>query len=149
VCVCVDFGLWKQKTPEHDCPLQVKPIIDSIHNASKASCHPHRNLVVAERMVATKVKTDLTQSKRAKPLQWGFKLFVLAESSNRYTVDFALYAGKKDFHTGQGLSYDSVMSLLNRSYLGSGNSSCVSLTLLPPMHTSSTKNMHHRDKRKQ
>lgn len=55
-----------------------------------------------------------------KPTKWGFKLFVLAESSNGYTVDFSVYTGKNNIPTGQGLSYDSVMSLTDRKYLGSG-----------------------------
>ncbi|XP_060757078.1 piggyBac transposable element-derived protein 4 isoform X1 [Neoarius graeffei] len=110
----------RRGTPEHDCLFRVKPLMDVIRNASKAFYHPRRNLAVHERTVATKVNTGVTHSMKAKPTKWDFKLFVLADSSNGYTVEFALYTGKTNVHTGQGLSYDSVMSLMTRSCLGSG-----------------------------
>ena len=46
------------------------------------------------------------QYMKEKPTQWGFKLFVLADSSNGYTLDFSIYTGKHNFPTGQILSYD-------------------------------------------
>uniref|UniRef100_A0A3B3R6Z6 PiggyBac transposable element-derived protein domain-containing protein n=1 Tax=Paramormyrops kingsleyae TaxID=1676925 RepID=A0A3B3R6Z6_9TELE len=75
--------------------------------------HPRRNLAVDERMVACKAHTGMTQYMNAKPTKWGFKLFVLADSSNGYTMDFSVYTGKNNFPTGHGLSYDAVTSLLD------------------------------------
>ncbi|CAL1596266.1 unnamed protein product [Knipowitschia caucasica] len=71
-------------------------------------------------MVATKAHTGMTQYMKAKPTKWGFKLFVLADSFNGYTVDFVIYTGKSQFSSGVGLAYDSVMSLIKPSFLGSG-----------------------------
>ena len=62
----------------------------------------------------------MTQYMKVKPNKWGFKLFVLADSSNGYNVDFSVYTGKNNFPTGQYLSYVCVMSLIDRRYLGSG-----------------------------
>lgn len=47
-------------------------------------------------------------------------MFVHADSSNGYTVDFYLFAGKDNFPTAHGLSYDAVTSLLDCKLLGSG-----------------------------
>ncbi|XP_042612212.1 piggyBac transposable element-derived protein 4-like [Cyprinus carpio] len=44
----------------------------------------------------------------------------LEYSSNGYTVDFSVYTGKNSFPADRGLSYDAVMSLLDRKVLGSG-----------------------------
>ncbi|XP_035241192.1 piggyBac transposable element-derived protein 4-like [Anguilla anguilla] len=110
----------KRGTPQHDKLFRVRPLMDTIQHACKAFYHPRRNLAVDERMVATKAKTGMTQYMKEKPTKWGFKLFVLCDSSNGYTVDFAVYTGKNSFQTGQGLSYNSVMSLVNRAFLGSG-----------------------------
>ncbi|KAK0138817.1 PiggyBac transposable element-derived protein 4 [Merluccius polli] len=106
----------KRGTPEHDPLFQVKPLMDIIRTASQALYHPRRNLAVDNRLVATKAKTG--KYMKATPTKLGFKLFVLADSSNGYTVDFAVYTEKENFH--KRLSYDSVMSVMNLSYLGPG-----------------------------
>ncbi|XP_056092682.1 piggyBac transposable element-derived protein 4-like [Rhinichthys klamathensis goyatoka] len=110
----------KRGTPEHDRLFRVKPLMDTIRHACKAIYHPRRNLAVDERMVACKAHTGMTQYMKAKPTRWVFKLFVLADSSNGYTLDFSVYTGKNNFPTGHGLSYDAVTSLLDCKVLGSG-----------------------------
>ncbi|XP_039672070.1 piggyBac transposable element-derived protein 4-like [Perca fluviatilis] len=101
----------KRGTPEHDGLFQVKPLMGDIQNACKALYLPRKVLAVNERMITTKAKTV----KKAKRSKWGFKLFGLFDSSNGYTVDFSVYAGR---HVG--LSRTSVTSLVTRSCLGSG-----------------------------
>ncbi len=56
-----------------------------------------------------------------KPTKWGIKLWVLAESSNGYTVHFNVYIGKSQHEepSTHGLGYDVVMKLVN-PYLGQG-----------------------------
>ncbi|XP_067283810.1 piggyBac transposable element-derived protein 4-like [Pseudorasbora parva] len=110
----------KRGTPAYDRLFRLKPLLDDIKHACRAFYHPRQNLSVDERMVATKAHTGMTQYMKAKPTKWGFKLFVLADSSIGYTLDFAVYTGKSVFASGVGLAYDSVMSLMNKSSLGSG-----------------------------
>lgn len=97
-------------TSAHDGLFRLKPLMNTIQNACKAFYHPHRNIAVDQHMVACKGHT----------ISNDFKLFVLADSSNGYTLDFSVYTGKNNFPTVQGLSYDSVMSLIDIKYLGSG-----------------------------
>ncbi|XP_066538106.1 piggyBac transposable element-derived protein 4-like [Hoplias malabaricus] len=106
----------KKGTPEHDRLFQIKPLMHTLQDACKSFYHPRRSLTVGERMVPCRGHTGM----KDKPTKWGFRLFVLADSGNGYTVDFSVYTGKNDFPTGQGLSYDAVMSLINRRFLGSG-----------------------------
>ncbi|XP_047657493.1 piggyBac transposable element-derived protein 3-like [Tachysurus fulvidraco] len=110
----------KRGTPAYDRLFRLKPLLDDIKYACRAFYHPRQNLSLDERMVATKSHTGMTQYMKAKPTKWGFKLFVLADSSIGYTLDFAVYRGKSVFVSGVGLAYDSVMSLMNKSSLGSG-----------------------------
>lgn len=85
---------WKQKneekkgTPGHEKLFRIRPLIDHILSACQAHYHPRKDLAVDERMVATKAKTGMTQFMNDKPTRWGFKLFVLADSSNDYTINF-------------------------------------------------------------
>ncbi|KAI5101011.1 hypothetical protein C0J45_8214, partial [Silurus meridionalis] len=110
----------KRGTSEHDRLFRVKPLMDTIRKACKAMYHPRRRLAVYERMVACKANTGRTQCTKAKPTKLGFKMFVLADSSNGYTMDFSVYTGKNNFPTCHGLSYDAVTSLLDGKVLGSG-----------------------------
>ncbi|ROL44209.1 PiggyBac transposable element-derived protein 4 [Anabarilius grahami] len=110
----------KRGTAEHDRLFRIKPLMDTIRQACKAIYHPRKNVAVDERMVACKAHTGMTQYMKAKPTKWGFKLFVLADSSNGYTLNFSVYTGKNNFPTGLGLSYDAVTSLLDSTLLGSG-----------------------------
>lgn len=110
----------KKGTPQHDKLFRIQPLMDDIRNACQAHYHPRKELAVDERMVATKAKTGMTQYMKEKPTKWGIKLFVLAESSNGYTLNFNLYVGKSHIPSVHGLSYDAVMDLIQPSHLGTG-----------------------------
>ncbi|XP_039512577.1 piggyBac transposable element-derived protein 4-like [Pimephales promelas] len=110
----------KRGTTEHDQLFRVKPLMDSIRLACKAFYHPRRNLAVKERLVASRANPGMRRFMKVKPAKLGFKFFVLADSSNGYTVDLSVYTGKNVFPTGRGISYDAVMSLLDKKVLGSG-----------------------------
>jgi len=100
---------YKKGTEGYDNFFRLKPLMDTIKTACQAFYHPHRDLAVEERMVASKAKTGMTQFMKDKPTRWGFKLFVLADSRNGYTVDFSIYTGKSSIPSGHGLSHDAVM----------------------------------------
>ncbi|KAJ8367236.1 hypothetical protein AAFF_G00323820 [Aldrovandia affinis] len=108
----------RRGTPQYDKLFRLRPFMDTVQHACKTFFHPRRNISVDERMVAWKANSGMTQYIKAKPIKWGFKLFVLCDSSTGYTVNFSVYPGKNYFQIGQG--YDTVMSLVNRDYLGSG-----------------------------
>lgn len=110
----------KKGTPQYDKLHRLRPLLDTLTTACKSHYHPRQNIAIDERMVTTKARIGRTQYIKAKPTKWGFKLFGLADSHNGYTVDFAVYTGKSQFPSGRGLAYDSVVSLINPSFLGGG-----------------------------
>ncbi|XP_030288308.1 piggyBac transposable element-derived protein 4-like [Sparus aurata] len=110
----------KKGAPDYDRLFRLRPLMDTIKNACKAFYHPRQNLSVDEKVAATRTQVGLKRYMKGKQTKCGFKLFVLADSSNGYTFDFSVYTGKTLFSTGAGLAYDSVMALVKPAHLGSG-----------------------------
>ena len=66
-------------------------------------------------MVKSRHRSGMRQYIKDKPTKWGIKLWVLADSSNGYTVDFNVYIGKAAGQnvSANGLGYDVVMKLIS------------------------------------
>ncbi|XP_028418086.1 piggyBac transposable element-derived protein 4-like [Dendronephthya gigantea] len=100
---------------------KVDEFLASFKQRCKVLYQPYQNIAVDERMVKSKHISGIKQCMKNKPTKWGIKLWVLADSSNGYTVDFNVYIGKSKHETpsSHGLGYDVVMKLV-QPYLGQG-----------------------------
>ena len=100
---------------------KVEEFLASFKERCRMLYQPHQNIAVDERMVKSKHRSGIRQYMKNKPTKWGIKLWVLADSSNGYTIDFNVYIGKSQHEapSQNGLGYDVVMKLVN-PYLGQG-----------------------------
>ncbi|XP_066517969.1 piggyBac transposable element-derived protein 4-like [Hoplias malabaricus] len=110
----------KKGTEGYDKLAKIRPLMESIKLSCKAFYHPRRRLSIDERMVPTMVKNGMKMFLKFQPNKWGYKLFVLCDSETGYTCDLQVYTSSDVYSTSNGLSYDSVMSLVNPSFLGTG-----------------------------
>ena len=93
-------------------PLRkVKFLLNHMRATCKSLYQPQEHISIDERMVKSKGRFGFIQYIRDKPTKWGFKLWVLADSTNAYTYDFDVYVGRRTVSSKHGLGYDVVMQL--------------------------------------
>jgi len=97
---------------------KVESFIDHFKSRCLALYQPRQQLAIDERMVKSRHRSGIRQYIKDKPTKWGIKLWVLADSSNGYTIDFNVYIGKaagRDVSV-HGLGYDVVVHLMQNFF---------------------------------
>lgn len=106
----------KRGTPEYDKLFKIKPLYSDILTACMTYFQPARQVSVDERMVASKARVGFKQFMKDK-LQ---TLCPCRLNLRVHLEHFFVYEGKSSLVKGKGLSYDSVMHLLDTPLLGKG-----------------------------
>ena len=100
---------------------KVESFVTYFKNRGSELYQPRQHVAIDERMVKSRHRSGIRQYIKDKPTKWGIKLWVLADSSNGYTIDFNIYIGRaagRDV-SEHGLGYDVVMRLME-PYLHQG-----------------------------
>ena len=100
-------------TPGHDRLFKVRPVIDYVRTKCENNFSPTKNLSVDEGMVAFKGRLSFRQYMPVKPTRYGIKVWMAADSSNGYVLNFDVYLGKDEGHRRiHGLGYDVVTKMI-------------------------------------
>lgn len=99
--------------PGYDRLFKVRPVLDHVRNKFQSSFNPTKNISVDEGMIAFRGRLSFRQYMPAKPTKYGIKVWMAADSSNGYVLNFDVYLGKEP---GQrrihGLGYDVVHKMV-------------------------------------
>ena len=74
---------------------KVKRLLEHIHNKSQSAFYPSKEVAVDETMVGFRGRVSFRQYCPKKPIKYGLKFFVLADSNSGYVYDFLLYTGNE------------------------------------------------------
>lgn len=84
--------------PATETPRDKLHKVNSFIEYFKGKClnlyQPRQNVAIDERIVKSRHRSGIRQYIKDKPTKWGIKLWVLADSSNGYTIDFNVYIGR-------------------------------------------------------
>jgi len=112
------LGMLHVVDPATETPGDKLRKVESFVSYFKTRCselyQPKQHVAIDERMVKSRHRSGIRQYIKDKPTKWGIKLWVLADSSNGYTIDFNIYIGRaagRDI-SEYGLGYDVVMCLM-------------------------------------
>ena len=102
----------KRGDANYDRLYKVRPVLNSVLEKAKSIYEPSKCLSVDEGMIAFKGRLAFRQYLPAKPTKYGIKVWMAADASNGYVVNFDVYLGsdngKQRIH---GLGYDVVMKM--------------------------------------
>ena len=76
--------------------FKIQPALDIIKKTFSECYRPAKNMSIDEAMVAFKGRTHLKRYLPSKPIQWGFKIWTIAESSTGYIWIYWLHKKKNN-----------------------------------------------------
>ena len=80
-----------QGTPGFDCLYKSRPIFNSILGNCQTKFQPTKNLSVDEGTIGFRGRLSFRQYMPAKPTKYGIKVWMAADSSNGYVLNFDIY----------------------------------------------------------
>ena len=107
--------------PNYDSMFKVRSMIDRANDKFASIYKPKQHISVDEAMIQFNGRHSAKQYVRGKPIQWGFKVWVCAESSSGYALQVEIYQGKvrdqarAELRKSRGLGFD-VVSNITKEY---------------------------------
>ena len=103
----------------YDRLYKIRPVINTVLQNVQRCYSPKKAIAVDEGMIAFKGRLSFRQYMPAKPTKYGIKVWMAADSSNGYVLNFEIYMGSSEKRV-HGLGYNVVMNIvkpfLNRNH---------------------------------
>ena len=98
----------------YDRPFKVRSVLDYVRNKCENNFKPTKNISVDEGMVGFRGRLSFRQYMPAKPTKYGIKVWMAADSSNGYVLNYDVYLGKEANQRPRiyGLGYDVVTKMV-------------------------------------
>ena len=101
--------------------FKVRAVLDYVRAKCENNFKPTKNISVDEGMIAYRGRLSFKQYMPAKPTRYGIKVWMAADSSNGYVLNFDVYLGKEPNHRRiNGLGYD-VVTQLTRPFMNNNH----------------------------
>ena len=99
---------------DYDRLYKVRTVLDYVRGKCEGNFMPSKNISVDEGMVGFRGRLSFRQYMPAKPTKYGIKVWMAADSSNGYVLNFDVYLGKEPNQRPRiyGLGYDVVTSMI-------------------------------------
>ena len=91
---------------------KVRYLLDAFSRLCVELYDPHPQVSLDESMIGTKCRLFFIQHLPKKPVKWGIKVWVCADSTNGYVYTFDVYCGANSVDTSKGVAYAIVFKLL-------------------------------------
>ena len=101
-------------TDNQDRLFKIRPVIDYLIRLFKSTYTPTQNLTIDEGMLAFKGRLSFKCYLPNKPIKYGIKLYILAESDTGYVSNFKIYSGAGN--TTSEMVYDLMKDYRNKNY---------------------------------
>ena len=97
----------------YDRLFKVRRVLNATSENSQRCYSPNKHIAVDEGMIAFKGRLSFRQYMPAKPMKYGKKVWMAADSKNGYVVNFDVYFGSKEgAQRIHGLGYDVVIKMI-------------------------------------
>ena len=95
---------------------KVRTVIDEFQRNFKKYWNGHREVSIDEQLLGTRCRIGFVQYMPKKPVRFGVKIWVLADSKQPYVMDFQIYTGKDERTPEEGLANRVIEDLLSPLY---------------------------------
>lgn len=113
------FHVSNETLYQNDKLAKLQPVVDNALTKFRALWTPHREISIDEQMIGARCHEGFIQYMPAKPVKFGVKNWVLADSVYPYVCNFQIYTGHDERTPEHGLSKHVVMDLI-QPYLDRG-----------------------------
>ena len=108
---CDEASVPDRFSAEYDKLYKIRYLLDHLNKRFKEEYVPDREVAIDECMVPFRGRLGFKQYHKDKPIKWGIKVWIMAESKTGYNYNFDVYVGKEASETAPNIGLTSKVVL--------------------------------------